>query len=375
MDFLSRKFKKILAYSGLSISITLVIIWGVFSCSGGGVDKTIQNDTTNTGEEDNIVTVNTYDIPPQLENFDNSFKGILPNLGEIQINLRRYGGELSGNWWAWNNLKYRQIKGKIEADGETVHLIFYQENGDVLGNIDGNLKDKAIEGTWNDVNNTNGLPIILSLDNNQAIYKIKIEDLEVNKKSLDGKQTIKITYPVLVGIADIRMSKKINQIIEDYFENKTLVDSINQTKDSFNEDVKFEITFLANEFVSICKHHHLSKNNDTQLFDDSHGININFKRGKQYELRDLFNENAFEQLNTIIKTRINKSCGGSLTEEQLKACELRPSENTSFSLSKDKITFHLTERLPYKLRGCGYVKINYDDLATLFNPSGPLSEM
>jgi hypothetical protein len=100
----------------------------VFSCSGGGVDKTIQNDTTNTGEEDNIVTVNTYDIPPQLENFDNSFKGILPNLGEIQINLRRYGGELSGNWWAWNNLKYRQIKGKIEADGETVHLIFYQEN-------------------------------------------------------------------------------------------------------------------------------------------------------------------------------------------------------------------------------------------------------
>jgi hypothetical protein len=241
--------------------------------------------------------------------------------------------------------------------------------------MDGNLKDKAIEGTWNDVNNTNGLPIILSLDNNQAIYKIKIEDLEVNKKSLDGKQTIKITYPVLVGIADIRMSKKINQIIEDYFENKTLVDSINQTKDSFNEDVKFEITFLANEFVSICKHHHLSKNNDTQLFDDSHGININFKRGKQYELRDLFNENAFEQLNTIIKTRINKSCGGSLTEEQLKACELRPSENTSFSLSKDKITFHLTERLPYKLRGCGYVKINYDDLATLFNPSGPLSEM
>ncbi len=376
MDFLSRKIKKIIAYSGVSLVITLGIIWGVWSCSSSNTSsQETQQDSLSNAKKENTQLAGISTIPPQLDNFDKSFRGTIPSVGSLQINLRRYGSELSGKWWTMSKLENQDIKGKIEADNQTIHLILYNAQGDVLGNMSGKIDEGQIKANWNAAENNTGIPVVLQVDESKENYKIKIDELELNRKSSDNKQSLKITYPVLLGIPNEYISNKVNQVIEKYFESKTLVDSIDKVTYPFSEDVKFEITFLANEFISICKHHHLSKNNDTQLFDDSHGININFKRGKQYELRDLFNANAFEQLNAVIQARISKSCGGALTPEQLEACRVKPEENTSFSLSKDKITFHLTERLPYKLRGCGYVKISYQDLAVLFNPSGPLAEI
>ncbi len=372
MDFLSRKFKKILAYSGLSMLLVLATAWIVFSCGGGGASKDTSKEPI---AKDTLQVVNAK-MPPRLEGFDYAFKGTVADLGEVQLNLRCYGAQLSGDFWAWKDTTTYTLKGSIEADGETLRMNIYQTDNSLFANINGKLRNFNIEGEWNKISQkTDPVAISLKRFENTANYKVKIDDIEINKTSSDRKQNVRVTFPVLQGITDSRLALKVNRLIETYFEANTLMDSINIAKYPFREDVKFEVTLLTPDFISMSKHHHLSKNEDTQLFDDSHGININFKRAKQYELRDLFNENFFEQLNALLHARINKSCGGMLTEEQLKNCSVRPEEKTSFSLSKDKITFHLTERLPYKMRGCGYVRISYKDLENFFNLNGPLANI
>lgn len=372
MDFLSRKFKKILAYSGLSMLLVLGVAWIVFSCGGSSASR---NTSQEINPQDTLKVVTT-NMPPRLEGFDDAFKGNIADLGEVQLNLRRYGAQLSGDFWAWKDTTNYNVKGSIEADGETIRLNFFHPDNSLFANISGKLRNATIEGEWNNPNQkAEPVAFVLKGFENKASYKVRVDDIEINKASNDRTQTIRITFPVLQGIDDPRLAVKVNRLIESYFEANTLMDSINTASYPFREDVKFEVTLLTPDFISISKHHHLSKNEDTQLFDDSHGININFKRAKQYELRDLFNENFFEQLNTLIHERINKACGGMLTEEQLKACNVQPEEKTSYSLSKDKITFHLTERLPYKMRGCGYVRISYKDLEEFFNLNGPLASI
>ncbi len=372
MDFLSRKFKKILAYSGLSMLLVLGVAWIVFSCGGGSASHNLTQDST---QKDTLKVI-TANMPPRLEGFDTAFKGTIADLGEAQLNLRRYGAQLSGDFWAWKDTTSYTVKGNIEADGETMRLNIYQPDNTLFANINGKLRNDKIEGEWNNPSQkTAPLAILLKGFENKAVYRVKIDDIEINKTSSNSKQNIRITFPVLQGITDPQLAVKVNRLIETYFEANTLMDSINIAQYPFREDVKFEVTLLTPDFISISKHHHLSKNEDTQLFDDSHGININFKRAKQYELRDLFNENFFEQLNALIHARINKSCGGMLNEAQLKTCSVQPEEKTSFSLSKDKITFHLTERLPHKMRGCGYVRISYKDLEEFFNLNGPLASI
>jgi hypothetical protein len=146
---------------------------------------------------------------------------------------------------------------------------------------------------------------------------------------------------------------------------------------SFKEDVNYRVTTFDQENISIVKQHHLSKNGETHLVDDTHGININLKKAKVYELQDLFKLNAMEHLNKIILENVAKQSNNSLNESQLNACKVKPEETTSFSIEETKkdglkITFHLTEKVPANLKSAGYVKIRMEDLKEYINPSGPL---
>jgi hypothetical protein len=134
--------------------------------------------------------------------------------------------------------------------------------------------------------------------------------------------------------------------------------------------------------ISITKTHHLTRAGDPHP-GESWGINLNFRTGKVYELRDFFKPDLIPELNKLLREKINENCGGTLTEEQLTKLELKPTNVEGFSLTDNrsfggkitregKVIFHLTDRLPRKLQSTGYVKMYYHDLKKFINPYGPL---
>ena len=367
MDILQRKSEKVLNIRTLIYYAGSLFLLLLASCGGGGTGT--QNDTTTIKSE----TKEAGNVPATEDNFDKFYSGTLGDM-PVQMNLRRYGKEVSGSFWYKNTGEEMNVKGTFDEISKTINLTAYNLKKEITGNISGKLDEKkSISGEWKDVNNQNPKPVEFNVSNDNTNLKVKLDDITVNKKSAGNHQTINITYPHLAGISDNVISNKINSIIENHFHSSTMLDSVDLVTFHFNEDVKYEVSYFKGEMISICKNHHLSIDNDTQLFDDSHGININFKRGKVYELRDLFKPNAIDQLNDLILDKINNSCGGKLTQSDLEKCKLAGTEISSFSLTENnKITFHLTERLPRKYRGCGYVRIEITDLKDFVNPSGPL---
>ncbi|MDX2302240.1 MAG: hypothetical protein NW226_05535 [Microscillaceae bacterium] len=354
----------------------LALMCLLFACNTGGNQQNEQGPDSTQIKTVKETSVREADIPNALENFDKTFVGKLGD-AQVHMNLRRYGSNLSGTLWFLNSLEELYFKGILQDEGNNFALTIQDKKGANAGEFIGLLDEsKGISGKWKD---SQGVEKDFNLASFQgvSIENIKVDDLELNQDSNDGKRRLRITYPQLLGIKDEKVSNKVNNDIEYYFEEYTLLDSIDVPTLEFSEDVKFEVTFMGNDLISICKNHHLSKNKDTHIFEDSHGININFKRGKIYEIQDLFKPNALDQLNAMIIARIDKSCGGALSEKDLQKCKLQAHESNSFSLSKknQNITFHLTERLPYKYRGCGYVRISYEELKEYFNPSGPLKDL
>ncbi len=377
MDILQRQSQKILVMKVTNLLSSFCLALWVLACTGETQQEAIQTEASSL-EESNpqaVLTTAELKIPETLDNFDKSYQGALQQQ-PVQINLRRYGRELSGTLWAINqDSPLQTLRGTIEADGRFLTLEVQDSSGNNVAQLKGQLKEQGqIVGTWK---NKQGEAFEITLREmaTPVFKRLEVDDLEIYKNSPDGKHSLNITYPQLMGIQDANISNRVNMAIENYFESATMIDSIGSVAYDFEENVKFEVAFLGKDLISICKHHHLSKDQNTQLFDDSHGININFKKAKVYQIRDLFKPNAISELNQIILARINKACNHSLDEEILASCKVGLEESTSFSLSKDKITFHLTERLPHQSRGCGYVRITYKDLAGLFNPSGPLAEM
>ena len=376
MDILQRQFEKILTMKHFYTITNIALMCLLFACGSGEVtEETDSSDTTHikTVKEANIQDIT---VPDALSNFDKTFTGSFGE-SQIQMNLRRYGNSLSGTYWQINGLEEIALKGIIQEDGNDFILSAQDVAGDKIGEFIGILdEDQSLKGNWK---SNAGEEKVFNLTEIQEgnIVNLKVDDLELHQDSPDGKRKLKINYPLLLGITNKAIADKVNREIEYYFEEATLLDSIDVATLEFSEDVKFEVTFLGNELISICKNHHLSKNSDTHIFEDSHGININFKRGKVYEIQDLFKPNAIDQLNALIIGRISKSCGNMLSDKDLENCKIQLNESKSFSLSRknQNITFHLTERLPYKYRGCGYVRISYEDLKEYFNPSGPLSSV
>lgn len=344
----------------------LPFLW-LASC-GGGQEKDAKNGKPTEEKK-------AAPIPEALANFDKAYVGKWGN-AEILLNLHRYGNDLWGNYWVKGKDAEYNLKGLLEDDGVTFKMDVFGEEGKVLGYLTGSLANPdLIKGNWLGLDTKDKKEFQIATSNVSVAVRLQLDEVKVSRTSGDGNKIVQISYPQLSGIEERSISDRVNYTIEKYFHTYTKVDSVEKVNYSFKEDVKYDITYLGKEIISICKNHHLSRNNDTQLFDDSHGVNINFKKGKVYQIRDLFKANALDQLNEEIAKRVNKLCNNSLSEEELKNCKLKPEEINSFSLTKDKITFHLTERLPYKSRGCGYVKISFEDLKDYLNPSSPLLDL
>jgi hypothetical protein len=342
----------------------IAILIGLNACNNSGAsEEKKENNKDQTQEGANIQT---------LDNFDNTYLGKV-NDQDIQMNLRRYGSELSGNYWIkGDNHHEYALKGILHEGDFTIELL--DKDGKTTTKLVGKYNDsKELKGKTTDNQGNNQTDFNLIKFDDAFVLKLTLEPIQVKKES--DTRSIMISYPQLSGISDVQVANKVNTWIEDYFHNATKLNEVEDKSQSFKEDVKYDITYFSNEVISICKHHHLAKNNDTQLFDDSHGINLNFKRGKMYEIQDLFKPNALAELNRLIIDRISKSCGNSLDEATLEKCKVKATETTSFSLGKDKMTFHLTERLPYKMRGCGYIRMEYKDLKDVINPSGPITHI
>ncbi len=318
--------------------------------------------TDNTEQQKNVET---------LPNSDNSY------LGEIggqpaQINLRKYSKNMSGTYWL---LATPEKEVKFEGT--------LQDNGDIMLNtqdqrmMNAKIKDgKVLIGTIKDEDGKNNKTFLFTLKNFQEVNIKEVQKKEIIKKSVDGERFVEIDYPQVIGYTDFNVGKRVNRLLEDYFRSGTQLQNVDKNTLTYNfkEDVNYELSYMGKDMMSIHKHHHLSKDKATQLFDDSHGININFKRGKVYEIQDLFKPNALFELNNFILKKVEELCKNELAEGDKEKCKLKLDESTSFSMSKDKITFHLTERLPHKYRGCGYLRIQYKDLRPFFHPSGPLAQ-
>ncbi|GAB4406868.1 MAG: hypothetical protein OHK0053_33300 [Microscillaceae bacterium] len=367
MDILSRKFKKILV---LQAGLWAGLLTACQPNQNAPTGKT-PSDSSDAAKIKSVALSPT----PNLESFDLSFYGDLPGQGAIQMNLRRFGDDLSGLFWNLSTQEDVFLKGTLRPDGESFELSALNAKGEPRGILSGKLRDNTLTGNWRASGSEAEQTFSLQAEDRTGKEAVKIDDLELNKDNYVKTQTIRITFPQLLGIKDPVMAHKVNLAISSYFESHTLMDSVGKVSFPFSEEVTFAVTLFNDHLVSISKHHKLSKNNDTYLFDDSHGINMDYRRGKVFQIQDLFKPNALSQLNALLLQRINKSCGGKLAEEVLAKCKLAPEESNSFSLSEDKITFHLTERLPYEARGCGYVRIEYQELEILFNPSGPLPQI
>ncbi|MCU0446531.1 MAG: hypothetical protein MUE85_16620 [Microscillaceae bacterium] len=341
----------------------VAILIGLNACGNSGASEDTKEPSKK--EAKSGVSIET------LDNFDNTYLGKV-NDQDIQMNIRRYGSELSGNYWLKGDNHHDQmLKGVLHEGDFTIELL--DKDGKTQTKLIGKLTDpQQLKGKTTDANGNNEKEFTLTKFDDSVVLKLALEPIEVKNESSDKSRSILISYPQLSGITDMQVAQKVNTWIEDYFYHSTKIKEVEDAKQNFKEDVKYDITYFSNEVISICKQHHLAKNNDTQMFDDSHGININFKRGKMYEIQDLFKPNALAELNKLIIERISKACGNTLDEATLEKCKVKPSETTSFSLGKDKMTFHLTERLPYKMRGCGYIRVEYKDLKEIMNPSGPI---
>lgn len=361
---------KIMNLSLTNILTMICLIYTLGACTQSQTSKETQKEDVKA----DATEANTEAIPSTLENFDLTYYGRFKGQ-QTQLNLRRYGSALSGNWWMTEKEEV-VVTGSLQENANQFSLDIIDLKGEKVGLIKGKLsEDKSLRGVFQAVKGDSlALEFLPTARNVKFFSQLKLDDLKLNKSSQNNKRQISIIYPQILGIEDAIIAKRVNSFIDKYFNENTWADSLEKGKKDFKEEVRYDLTLLNNDLVSICKHHHLNKNDDNTLFDDSHGITISFKRGKVYELRDLFKPNAIEALNKMLLARINKSCNNTLSKEVLEKCKMKGEETTSFSLNKGKVQFHLTERLPYESRGCGYLRLEYKDLRDFINPSGPLAE-
>lgn len=358
-------------YNLFAFLIFLNIFLG--SCGTGAKDTTkTGNDSTQTKSDEE----NTFDENKTYESFDKSYQGELEGHGMVHLNLRRYGSLLSGNYWTDEHRVEIKLKGTISEDGSFI-IDEYEQDSDVkTGTFSGNFtNDDLFTGVWKNIKNGkthdfefNAIQTISGLD------KIKLENKEWEQKSEDSVCSIKVIYPVLQNMPVVSLQRMANEMIKNFFLNEEIEAAMKSCEAPYEKNITHEVTFFGGEIISIYKKYQFDSERDkSHRHGGSQGIAINFRRGKAYEIRDIFMSNKLDLLNKRILEKINKSCGDALSEKTLEKCKVGLEERYAFSLNKTNMTFHLTQRLPETYRGCGYIKIDYKDLNDLLNPSGPLA--
>lgn len=339
-----------------------------------------------------VETKNEPKTPVVYKGFDKSYIGKIGDKKEIRANIRRYGDKISGTYWLVANGKDLVLDGTIKD--ETFELNELDSTGNKVAVITGTLseKDTKISGEW--VKGEEKRTMELTEAKPMTPSQWKLDQKEIDNHSKTGECYIHVSYPQFKNLSDLKMQTKVNALIEEHFPIHEMEASLLNCKESFRDDINYEVSYLRGDLMSVTKIHHLVKNGNPYP-GESWGININFHTGKVYELRDFFKPDLIPDLNKMLTGKINDACGGTLTEEQLKKLELKPTNIEGFSLTdnktfrkktekdgklvvKEKITregkviFHLTDRLPKGLKSSGYVKLFYHDIKKFVNPNSLL---
>ncbi|WP_299454693.1 hypothetical protein [uncultured Microscilla sp.] len=345
-------------------------------------DKKKQNKETDETTKDST-KVEKKDEPKEPKvypGFDNSYAGTLGKDQAIKMNLRRYDDQLSGTYWMVADGKDVLLNGTLKEG--TFELNEIDKEGNLGAKITGKLEDQnaKVTGEWTKEGKTQKFELTLAKRLKPSPWKL--DQKEVDEHSKVGSCYIHVSYPQFKGMSDVKMQTKVNNLIEKHFPIHEMEASLLDCKDSFKDDVNYGVSYLRGSLISITKTHHLTRAGKPHP-GESWGINLNFYTGKVYELRDFFKPDMIGELNKFLQEKVNENCGGTLTEEQLARIELKPTNKEGFSLTdnrsfKGKITregkviFHLTDRVPSKLRSSGYVKVYYHALKKFINPYGPL---
>lgn len=348
-------------------------------------NKKKQGKETDETAKDSAKVVNKEEPkkPVVYKGFDKSYEGTLGEGQKIRMNLRRYDDQLSGSYWVIADGKDVFVNGTIKD--ETFELNEVSKDGQLGGKITGKFEDKDAKLTaeWSKDGKTMKMELASAVQMKASRWKL--DHKEIDKHSKVGSCYIHVSYPQFKGMSDLKMQTKVNALIEEHFPIREMEASLIDCKDSFKDDINYDVSYLRGSLMSITKTHHLTRAGDPHP-GESWGININFHTGKAYELRDFFKPDLIGDLNKFLQDKVNENCGGTLTEEQLAKLELKPNNVEGFSLTDNKVfqgkitregkvIFHLTDRLPKKLQSSGYVKMYYHDLKKFMNPYGPLMKV
>lgn len=356
-----------------------------------------KKETNDTTEDTNKVVKNDEPkTPVNYKSFDKSYLGKKGDNNRIRANIRRYGENISGTYWydgdGYDHGKDIILVGTIKD--ENFELNELDKDGNKVAVFTGTLskKDSVMTGEW--VKGSEKEKIELAVAAPMLPSSWKVDHTEIDKHSKTGDCYIHISYPQFKGLSDLHMQTKVNALIEEHFPIHEMEESLLNCDEKFRDDINSDISYLRGDLISITKIHHLVKKG-TPHPGESWGINMNFHTGKVYELRDFFKPDLIPELNKFLQKKINDNCGGTLTEEQLKKLELKPTNIEGFSLTDNrsfkkktkvngkirveekittegKVIFHLTDRLPRRLQTAGYVKVYYHDLKKFINPSSLL---
>lgn len=374
----------------------VMILIVIASCTPkGGSD----NDKDSTASKDSTEVSKKVEenFPEAARGFDKSFKGTLGPQKPIRANIRRYGDKLSGTYWFTADGKDILLEGSIKE--ESFELNELDSTGNKIATIKGKFseKDSLMTGEW--VKGEEKLKFELMAAPAMAPSKWSLGHAEVKDSSKTGGCKIHVSYPKFIGLSDVLMQKRVNELIKVHFPIDEMEASLQNCTQPFKDDINYEVSYLRGDLISISKTHHLFKDGKPTP-GESWGININFHTGKVYELQDFFRPDLLPALNKMLQERINKSCGNTLTPEQLAKLELKPNNIEGFSLNDNKtfkkpmkdstgkvvldkrgkkvmeekitregtVVFHLTDRLPKKLQITGYVKLYYHDIKKYVNP-------
>lgn len=373
------------------------LVYGLFmmliviaSCGpNGGSEKDNKADSTNRDSSQVNKNTEPENFPEAARGFDKSYVGKLGDLKPIRANIRRYGNKLSGTYWLIADGQDVIIDGTITE--ETFELNELDGNGNKIAIIKGQFseKDSLINGER--IKGDEKTKFTLATAAPMARSDWKLGHAEVYDSTKTGTCKIHVSYPKFIGLSDIQMQKRVNELIKVHFPIDEMEASLQSCDQPFKDDINYEVSYLRGDLISITKIHHLEKNGEPTP-GESWGINLNFHTGKVYELQDFFRPDLIPALNKMLQNKVNESCGGTLTPEQMKKLELKPNNIEGFSLTDNKtfkkpttdangkkvieekitregtVMFHLTDRLPKNLQISGYVKLYYHDIKKYVNP-------
>ncbi|MCS6821327.1 MAG: hypothetical protein NZ551_05590 [Microscillaceae bacterium] len=299
----------------------------------------------------------------------------------IHLNLSRYDTLLTGSYWYKIKGDDNKVQGKIDKKGNFL-LIQKDSTGKPIVEIKGIFLSNinVLRGDWIDKKTNKIIPFEFQ-EPADTSFRIK-NTIKITQKEIirnNGNCLIDVVYPQISGYTDEVLQNKVNYYIESNFslnQIRDLMNDLEACKKGFKGEIKYEIRCFKGDLLSISKIKHIDKTNlSNEIIDETFGIAINFKKGKIYEFQDLFNLEDIPRLNQVIQNRINSNCNNGLTSADLRKCEIKPNDVNCFCIGRDNITFHLTQKLPRAMRGCGYVRFRFNDLKEFINPSGPIAKL